>query len=144
MLEQLNPFVGEWDMEVSFAVAPGARARAVFEWTLDGRFLVQRAEISVPEAPDSLSLMGVDPTGEAFTQHYYDTRGVVRVYAMTVEDGVWTLQRDRPDFSDLNFWQRFSGTFSEDGNTIDGRWEMSHDEGATWEHDFDLVYTRRG
>ena len=144
MLEQLNPFVGEWDMEVSFAVAPDARARAVFEWTLDGRFLVQRAEISVPEAPDSLSLMGVDPTGEAFSQHYYDTRGVVRVYAMTFEDGVWTLVRESPDFSELKFWQRYEGSFSADGDTIDGAWHISHDEGTTWDKDFDLVYRRIG
>lgn len=144
MLERLNPFVGEWDLEPSFPHPPGTRARAVFEWALAGSFLVQRAEISVPEAPDSFSLIGADPAGEAFLQHYFDSRGVARVYAMTFDDGVWTLLRNSPDFSDLNFWQRYTGTFSEDGNTIDGRWEMSRDEGATWEKDFDLVYTRLG
>jgi hypothetical protein len=142
MLERLNAFVGEWDMEVSLPSPSDSRARAVFEWALGGRFLVERAEIDVPGAPDSVCLMGVDPRGDAFTQHYFDSRGVVRVYAMTFEDGVWTLLRDKPDFSDLNFWQRFSGTFSEDGNRIDGRWEASHDEGATWDEDFDVVYTR--
>ena len=81
-------------------------------------------------------------TGGAFAQHYFDTRGVIRVYDMTFEDGVWTLQRDSPDFSDLSFWQRFSGTFSEDGATITGRWDASHDKGATWEKDFDLVYRK--
>jgi CBS domain-containing protein len=30
---------------------------------------------------------------------------------------------------------------SEDGNTISGAWEKS-DDGSTWEHDFDLTYTR--
>jgi hypothetical protein len=142
MLERLNPFVGEWNMEASLPGPPDASARCVFEWALDGRFLIQRTEISVPEAPDSFSIIGIDPGGEAFSQHYFDSRGVVRVYAMTFDDGVWTLLRDSPDFSDLNFWQRYTGRFSADGDTIDGRWEMSHDEGATWEKDFDLVYTR--
>ncbi len=142
MLERLQPFVGEWDMEASLPAPPDSRARSVFEWALDGRFLVQRTEISIPEAPDSISIMGADPGGEALSQHYFDSRGVVRIYAMTFEDGVWTLRRDSPDFSDLNFWQRYSGTFGEDGDTIDGRWEISHDEGTTWEKDFDLVYTR--
>jgi hypothetical protein len=142
MLERLNPFVGAWNLEVSIPHAPDASARCVFEWALDGRFLVQRTEISIPEAPDSLSIIGVDPGGEAFSQHYFDSRGVVRVYAMTFEDGVWTLVRDSPDFSDLNFWQRYTGRFSADGDTIDGRWAISHDEGANWEKDFDLVYTR--
>jgi hypothetical protein len=142
MLDRLNPFVGEWDLDVSLPSPDEVRARAVFEWALDGAFLVQRVEISIPEAPNSIALMGADPGGDSFTQHYYDSRGVIRLYAMTFEDGVWTLQRDSPDFSELNFFQRYTGTFSVDGETIDGRWEISHDEGATWEHDFDLVYRR--
>jgi len=142
MLERLEPFIGEWDLEPSFPTLPGAHGRAVFEWALDGRFLVQRTEVSVPEAPNTISLMGVDPRGGAFSQHYFDSRGVIRVYAMTFEDGVWTLRRDSPDFSELGFWQRYRGTFSEDGATIDGYWEASTDEGATWEKDFDLVYRR--
>ncbi len=142
MLERLEPFIGEWDLEPSFPTLPDAHGRAVFEWALDGRFLVQRTEISVPEAPNNISLMGVDPRGGAFAQHYFDSRGVIRVYAMTFEDGVWTLQRDSPDFSDLDFWQRYRGRFSEDGARIDGYWEASTDEGATWEKDFDLVYRR--
>jgi hypothetical protein len=142
MIERLAPFVGEWSVEASLPSAPGTRARSVFEWALDGRFLVQRTEVSHPDAPDSISIIGVDPRGEAFSQHYFDSRGVVRVYAMTFDDGVWMLRRDSPDFSDLKFWQRYSGTFSEDGRTIDGRWEISHDEGSTWEKDFDFDYTR--
>jgi hypothetical protein len=142
MLDRLEPFVGEWDLDVSLPSPDEVRARAVFEWALDGRFLVQRVEISIPEAPNSIALIGADPGGDAFTQHYYDSRGVIRLYAMTFEDGVWTLLRDSPDFSELNFFQRYTGTFSVDGDTIDGHWEMSHDEGATWEHDFDLVYRR--
>ena len=144
MLEQLNPFVGEWDLDVSLPSPDEVTARAVFEWALDGRFLVQRVEISIPEAPDSIAIIGADPGGDDFTQHYFDSRGVVRVYAMTVEDGVWTLLRNSPDFSELNFWQRYTGAFSADGDTIDGAWEISHDAGATWEKDFDLVYRRAG
>jgi hypothetical protein len=142
MLEQLSPFVGEWDLEVSLPSPDEVSARAVFEWALDGTFLVQRVEISIPEAPNSIAIIGEDPRGGAVAQHYFDSRGVVRVYDMTFEDGVWTLQRDSPDFSELGFWQRYRGTFSADGNTIDGAWESSQDEGATWEHDFDIVYTR--
>lgn len=38
------------------------------------------------------------------------------------------------------FDQRFSGRFSEDANTIRGRWEKRRDSG--WETDFDIVYAR--
>ena len=142
MLDQLSPFIGEWDLEVSLPAPDEVTARAVFEWALDGRFLLQRTEISIPEAPNTLSVIGPDPRGDAYAQHYFDSRGVIRLYAMTFEDGVWTLVRESPDFSDLSFHQRYEGTFSEDGNTIDGHWDISHDEGATWERDFDLAYRR--
>jgi hypothetical protein len=62
---------------------------------------------------------------------------------MSFEDGVWTLSRTEADVSPLDFAQRFTGTITDDGRTIRCRWEISHD-GTTWEHDFDLVYTRVG
>jgi len=146
-LEALDVFVGEWMLAASFpAGAPPALAgsvaagRATFEWTLGGRFLAQRVEIDEPDAPDSSAIIGVDPEGGAYTQHYFDSRGVARLYAMTIAAGVWTLLRDKPDFTPLRFSQRFTGTFSEDGTTIAGRWERT--EGSSWVHDFDLTYTR--
>jgi hypothetical protein len=60
---------------------------------------------------------------------------------MSFDSGVWKLSRTSADFSPLDFAQRFTGTLSDDGRTIRGRWELAHD-GSTWEHDFDLVYTR--
>jgi hypothetical protein len=60
---------------------------------------------------------------------------------MTLSDGVWTLERTKPDFSEFAFSQRFTGRFSDDGNRIDGTFEIAHDH-ETWEKDFDAVYTR--
>jgi hypothetical protein len=113
----------------------------VFEWLPGGQFLVQRWEVAHPDAPDGIAIIGLGPDGKAYTQHYFDSRGGARVYAMNFSDGVWTLLRASPDFSPLDFWQRFTGTFSDDGNTIHGRWETSSD-GSSWEQDFDLTYTK--
>jgi hypothetical protein len=143
-LAPLEPLVGEWSVE---AIAPWAppsdlRGRTVFEWMTGGNFLVQRWEVPVPEAPDGLAVIGPDPENSGgYLQHYFDSRGVARVYAMTFDNGVWTLSRTAADFSPLDFSQRFTGTFGDDGRTICGGWELAHD-GSTWEHDFDLVYTR--
>jgi hypothetical protein len=141
----LTPLVGEWSVE---AVAPWApsdlRGRTVFEWMTGGTFLLQRWEVPVDEAPDGLAVIGPEPgRGAGYVQHYFDSRGVARVYAMRFEDGVWTLSRTEADVSPLDFAQRFTGTITDDGRTIRCRWEISHD-GTTWEHDFDLVYTRVG
>jgi hypothetical protein len=104
---------------------------------------VQRTEVPVPAVPDSLTIVSADPQVGAYTQHYYDSRGVVRLYAMTLEDGVWTLTRESPDFTPLEFRQRFTGIFSEDGNTISGAWEKGADDSG-WGHDFALTYRRAG
>jgi hypothetical protein len=39
------------------------------------------------------------------------------------------------------FSQRFTGTFSADGNTITARWELAED-GTNYTPDFDLVFHR--
>jgi len=106
---------------------------------LDRQFVMERTE--VPEAPDSIAIIGADPGREAYRQHYFDSRGIARMYAMEFSDGVWTLVRDSADFTPLEFSQRFTGTFSSDGQRINGRWETSRD-GSNWEHDFDLTYTK--
>jgi hypothetical protein len=151
-LERLGVFVGEWVLTARFPdgeLAPssasqeGPQARSRFEWALDGKFLLQRTEAPVPEAPDSLAIVSVDLATGAYTQHYYDSRGVVRLYAMSLADGVRTLTRESPDFTPLDFRQRFTGTFSADGNTISGAWETGRD-GGEWEHDFALTYRRAG
>jgi hypothetical protein len=145
-LARLDVFVGEWALEARFPDATdgtGPEARATFEWTLDGRFLVQRTHVPVPEAPDSLIIVFADPQTGGYSQHYYDSRGVLRRYGMSLDAGVWRLVRDAPDFSPLDFCQRFIGTFSDDRTTINGVWEKSFD-GASWSHDFALTYRRIG
>ncbi|MEU4616837.1 hypothetical protein [Streptomyces umbrinus] len=143
-LERLDVLVGEWVVEADFPGLDTPAARCVFEWALDGRFLVQRTEVPVAEAPDSMAIIAVDPETGAYTQHYFDSRGVARLYAMSFAGGVWRLLREAPDFSPLDFRQRFTGQVSEDGTTIRGSWETSHDDSTTWEHDFTLTYRRSG
>ncbi len=68
--------------------------------------------------------------------HYFDSRGVHRIYAASFAGGVWRLERDAPGFS-----QRFAGTFAPDGRAIDGQWELSRD-GTTWDDDLRITYRR--
>jgi hypothetical protein len=125
-------------MQTSFGPELG---RASFAWELGGHYLVERTGVpDVPAAPDGLAIIGVDAHG-SYLQHYYDSRGVTRLYSMTFEDGTWTLLRDKPDFSPLQFSQRYVGQLSPDGDTIDGRWESAED-GADWRLDFTLVLRR--
>ena len=69
------------------------------------------------------------------------TVGVARLYAMTFDGSAWQLSRTSPDFFPLDFSQRYVGSLSAGGDTIEGRWETSKD-GSEWELDFHLVYRR--
>ena len=142
-VERLAPLVGKWSLEVAFRGAPAgdSGARTSFEWMSGERFLIQHWEVPHPGAPDGLAVIGWDERRATLLQHYFDSRGVARVYEMSFEGGVWKLSRTAPDFSELNFSQRFEGALSDDGRTIEGRWEIARD-GSSWEHDFDLTYRK--
>jgi hypothetical protein len=137
-LEQMQPLVGQWTVEAVAPWAPpgGERGRAIFQWGPGEAFLVQRWETPVDAAPDGVAIFAVDEESGELVQHYFDSRGVVRQYATSIEDGVWSLRKLTPGFA-----QRFRAELSADGKTIEGAWEKA-DDGVTWEHDFDLVYRR--
>lgn len=138
MLRALDRFVGEWAMEATPPGGPpwpgGGRAR--FAWLDGGRFLVQRWTVAMTEAPDGTAIIGCDAANGTYYQLYSDERGVCRVYEMALRGREWTLRRAGEPFV-----QRFTGAFSEDGQTIAGRWELSED-GENWRTDFELTYTR--
>jgi hypothetical protein len=128
----LDALIGSWDLEISHPSHPShvIEGRADFERLDGGHFVVERWQIDHPDFPNGLAVY------DAATQHYFDARGVARVYEMSIADGEWTLARDGDDFS-----QRFTGHFSDGGSVIDGYWEMARD-GTTFERDFDLTFRK--
>jgi len=86
------------------------------------------------------SLIDSAPPSGPGSEHYFDQRGVYRVYAVSLDQAKWRYWRGAPapDFS-----QRFTGTFSDDGDTIAGEGQLSRG-GDTWEGDLDLNYHRVG
>ena len=141
-LKDLDPFVGEWRVSGTLAndEAIELTGWAGFEWIEGGGFLVQRSTTEREEFPNTLAVIGPDEEGEGYLMHYFDARGVSRIYTMNLDGRSWTLSRE-PSGPRSDFWQRWIGEFSEDGNTIEGRWETS-DDGSDWKLDFHLTYTR--
>jgi hypothetical protein len=140
-MEDLDVLVGSWLMSSSLSAdGDPPRAETSFEWLEGRRLLIQRWRVDHRSAPTGIAIIGAGETDGTYRQHYFDSRGVKRVYEMNLADGVWKLWRDAPppDFS-----QCFTGTFDPSRDTIVGAWETSHD-GETWAHDFDLTYTRVG
>ena len=137
-LHELEPLVGAWIMEASW---PDGKpwtggGRVTFGWHASGAHLVERGTVELPEAPDNVSIIGCDAANGTYFQLYSDERGVCRIYEMSIGDGTWNLWREGEPFS-----QRFFATFSDDGNTITGRWETAED-GSDYRTDFNVVYRR--
>jgi len=137
-LQGWDRLIGRWETEGAHPMLPGQEIHGTssFEWLEGRRFVVWRSQYEHPDIPSALTIIGV--TDERLSMHYFDQRGVYRVYVTSIDLAGWRFWRDgvAPDFS-----QRFTGTFSDDGNTITGRGELSRD-GKTWEGDLDLDYHR--
>lgn len=137
-LRALDPLVGEWTLT---AVGPDGQpwpgeARTRFDWHASGAYLVQTTTVEMPEAPDSLSIIGCDAANGTYCQLYSDDRGVCRVFEMTISETEWSLSREGEPFA-----QRFIGRFEDGGRRIAGRWEKAED-GVSYTTDFDLTYVR--
>ena len=113
-----------------------AKGYASFAWVEQGAYLVGKIGQKASAATDAIWLFGRDEQVPEFKVLYYDSRRVSRVYEMSFSGLEWKMWRQSPDF-----WQRFEGKFSDDGNTTFAHWDKSGD-GIKWEHDFDLTYKR--
>lgn len=107
-------------------------------------FLIWRAHYDHPDIPDSIAILGCDDAGDlrhpegGCAHHYFDERGVTRLYRLSAAENVWRYWREAPGFS-----QRFIGTISANGQIIDGVVELYRD-GVTWEWDLSITYRRVG
>jgi hypothetical protein len=139
-LAELSVLVGTWSTVGTHPLVPGTtfHGRTSFEWLEGGAFLIMRSQIDEPGIPSGVAVFGSDDTTGEYSMLYFDERDVSRRYEVSLRDGELKWWRDTPEFS-----QRFTGAISADGRTIVGRGEMSRD-GAPWEPDLQLTYTRAG
>lgn len=136
-IDDLAIFAGEWELVVDIPGAEDVRGHVSFN--VMGEVLVQRTTVPVPQAPDSCCVVVVQQ--DRFTQHYFDSRGVARLYEMTFDGRTWTLERTKPDFTSLDIYQRYIGAFNDDATAITGEW-LSASDGRDWQRDFGLTYRR--
>jgi len=127
----LDDLLGSWDISMHHVTMSGVvSGRQRYERVLDGAFVRLDWTYDSPDFPDALALL------QDGALHYFDVRGVSRTYELTFTRSGWTVFRRGSDF-----WQRCAVQGS-GPDRMTGTGENSHDEGATWEHDFDITYTR--
>ncbi len=147
-MKDFEPLIGQWHGEGELPIEPPLKLSEEVTFERLGEFIVFSTVGAPEELPDSIAIIGGRPAGEAQPMHYFDSRGVKRMFVMALEGSTWTMWRapgedwngsDGPGFN-----QRFIGEISADGNTIEGRWErgMGH-TGDEWEIDFPINYFRK-
>lgn len=144
-LAELEMFIGEWVVEGAHVQNPAEilHGRAAFEWwpAGDRTFVLQHSTMEHPDFPDSISVIGTTGPHGAMALHYFDTRGVHRVYDMDLTGAVWTLWRKGAPHG-ADFDQRFMGEFSADRRTINGEWKRTEPGETRLKHDFTVTYTK--
>ena len=146
-MNQFEPLIGEWRTEGEIPIDPPLKISGTTTIEPLGAFIVIRTVGEPVEVPDSISIVGGAPEDEAQPMHYFDSRGVQRLYLTSVKGSTWTVSRapgeDWNGPQGPGFNQRFIGDISPDGKSINGRWERGMgDAGDQWETDFPMTYSR--
>ena len=151
LLKPLERLVGSWTTEATHPAMPGVvvRGTVVVEWLEGEQFLLHRARTDHADFPDALSVIGDDEQDRAddaapardhgeprLSMHYFDSRGVFRLYQASADEQAWRFWRDSPGFS-----QRFTGTFADGGDTIVGVSQLREDDDR-WNDDLKITYRR--
>ena len=138
---RLAALVGRWRTEgwtSETAELPGVRIEALdtYEW-LPGRFaLLHTVDARVGEEHvEGAEIIGWEPARGAYVTQYFGSDGPNAYEAsLAVENGglVWTMRSEV---------DRFTGRFSDDGNTLTGEWERRDGEKG-WQPWMEVTLTR--
>jgi Protein of unknown function (DUF1579) len=138
---RLATLVGRWRTEgrtIQTQEAPAAPIDAVdtYEWLPGGQGLLHTVDARVgDDHVEGAEIIGWDSTLDVYVTLYCGTDGLNRYEATLAEEEgrvVWRMRSAR---------DRFTGVFSNDGNTIDGHWEQLDDEEA-WRPWMNITLTK--
>jgi hypothetical protein len=135
-LEPFDALIGTWDTEAKHVLVDEIVSGTVtFEWLEGGHFLLQRSHADDERFPDGIGVIGAPESGDGLVMEYFDSRGVRRTYAVSIEGSMWRMWRDASGFD-----QRFSATLGRD--SFEGLFELARSPGD-WQKDMKVTYRRR-
>jgi hypothetical protein len=136
-LKRLDKLVGTWELtgRTLGSQEDNISGRVTIEWLPGGFFLQQRGEMDfMGFKAQSLEVIGYDPTTNTFPSTVYSSMdGAPASYSWDVQGNVVTHWTDG---------HKYTGTFSEDGNTLAGGWRPDKGTEETAENRYDAVMTR--
>ena len=138
----LDVLVGRWHTRGSTIEGPTGPAAEIdafdtYEWLPGGHALLHRVDARVGEEKvEGAEIIGYDPVRRAYRTQYFGSDGPTTYHATLSEESndlVWRMQ---------SAGTRFTGTFSDNGNTIDGHWELLAE--GSWRPWMDITLTKDG
>jgi hypothetical protein len=135
-LEPLLPLVGKWHTEgqqLDSPLGPASPFVAVetFEWLDGGAFLIHHVDGRFGRQPAAcIEIIGKGPD-RGFIAHTFYNDGNANTWQIEARgselqlNGKWAAGGGQP------FHVRYTMTFTDIGNTLEGKWEQSRD-GQTW------------
>jgi hypothetical protein len=132
-MRPLDRLLGTWEFTMQHsAISEPVTGRQRYERVLDDAFVLLTWTYDHPDFPDALALLSDDRC------HYFDVRGVVRVFNLEIDDAGWSMIRLDADFSQ-RYTARLSGP-----DVMESTGEASYDGGTTWQPDFTMRWQRIG
>jgi hypothetical protein len=130
-MSALDRLLGTWDFTMQHSELPEpVMGRHRYERVLDGAFVQLQWTYDHPDFPDAIALLSED------RYHYFDVRGITRVFDFDIGDDGWSIVRLDPEFSQRTT-ARFQGL-----DVMDCTGERSDDTGASWQPDFTMTCRR--
>lgn len=127
----LDELLGEWRLSMRHvAYSEPVAGTERYERTLAGAFVLMRRTYEHPDFPNALALLSETHA------HYFDVRGVTRLFDMEMRIDGWKMVHLDEEFSQ-RYTARFVGP-----DEIECHGEASFDSGARWQYDFDMTLLR--
>jgi hypothetical protein len=127
--EKLKAFAGKWNTTGQVYAtdkepAVNIIATDTYELFEGGFFLVHRWDAQMGEkSQKGIEIISYDAEHDNYPMQSYNDEGTTGImYATVNNDGTWTFKGET---------ERCTLTFSNGGNTINGKWELNED-GAKW------------
>ena len=137
-LRKLDRLVGKWKTEGKTRATPSKPSvricgTDIYEWLPGGFFLIHRVNVCMgDEEVKSVEVIGYDDSVQTYPMHSFDNKGNYDLSQASVHNSTLIITGKSI---------RFTGVFSDNGDTITGTWEILTDS-SNWSPWMDLKLTR--
>src|SRR5687767_13139216 len=92
-MKEFEPLIGEWHGRGEIPAEPPMKVTVEARIERLGKFIVIRSLGEPAEMPDTIAIIGGAPDGQPQPMHYFDDRGVKRLYMTAVKGSTWRIWR---------------------------------------------------